>query len=805
MPTRSLLNDSPQDESFESAEMPLEPPTYDDIEIGHPEEEMLLEDSPSEQVHWYSQNIKENSLVQVLQNIKDYLYDFVVIPFRLKVVRPLMEYYYFFCISYEYYLAKIGNPLIMKRFVYVFLMSIFAYGIFRATMDETARAVKGTFSDHDELLHYAKRCVDLAKFEQDLEYLSSMHHNSGTKGDLLFVNYIEESLNKNGIKLSLKSEYDTYLNFPTDKSTLSYYVLDENNEGQERQEISLSNENFNPLSINGDLKGKSLLYNNYGTHTDYDALDEKSINYEDAVIVLKYSELVSEQILLAQEKKVAGIIFISRQDADDGPGKETTNQDSSSTEIGEKLLQESKYDDLVQMIGVGITQYGIGDPLSPGWSSNLPQKITLEHSNLVPKIPTLPVSINQIRPLLRTLLVDKQAVHVDMHVELDADERHPSWDLVAKIEGKEQNDKAIIIAAARDSVSFGASYPNFGTATLLALAQLFQQIKYKYNWKPLRNIYFMSYDSSMYNYEGSTEILEDKIMSIRHEVYAFMDITQLGIDSNNLFVQGHPIFHDFFNKLSDKFDFQIKTKNVQQYGGWTPYMAKGFPVVVLSSKSNLENSLPKFSKGDDWENMKKTLYKEYKDGNGWDRTSRLILYTLEVALGLADDPIIPFNFGTFTNSVYASYQDLEEEVKNLDEEGKQIDLSPIKRALDTWTFVVKEWEHILFIWNQIVNEDGNHEEPSLIAIHRWAWNRKLAATPLKQVDSKGISNERRSYKNIIFGPTLWSSSSYEWWSFPGVRDALRSKNWDSAQESVNAVGDILQKTAIMFKEEDAAE
>lgn len=135
----------------------------------------------------------------------------VSIGFQEKILEPLMEniIHPFFQIlrfiqdKADYYLSKIGNPFILRRFFYIILMSFVAYYVLSSgyLLNEKASGSRGMFFQHDILFQYAKKSVDLAKFERDLEYISSMPHASGTKGDAAIARYIQDSFNNNGLKL----------------------------------------------------------------------------------------------------------------------------------------------------------------------------------------------------------------------------------------------------------------------------------------------------------------------------------------------------------------------------------------------------------------------------------------------------------------------------------------------------------------------------------------------------------------------------------------------------------------------------
>lgn len=742
----------------------------------------------------------KKKLDTLCRSLKTKAGDYILTPLKILVFDPFFRFYYYITFRFDYHLNKIGNPIIMKRFVYVFAMSLFIYFVYSFTNSEETNGTIGKFTDHDEFLHYGKKCIDLKKFEQDLEYISSMSHQPGSMGNQLISNYIHESFSNNGIKNLGLYEYDTYLNYPTKETSMHYY------EGDERIPISLNYNNFNPLSINGTIEKTPLYYGNLGRRKDYTNLERKNgdIKFEEIALLMKYNDdLVSEQIMLAQEHNVKAIIFITNDSSLRFLKKKLKNHPNLQKEYD---FLFSNYNRSIQNIPVGLPQYALGDPLTPGAPSYFQSDIDkeeLKRTKMIPHILTLPVSIDQIRPFYDSLLQMDKSVNIDMSISLESFDKHPTINVLAKIEGKEQNNKAIVIASARDSFNNGANYPNFGTATLLSLAQLYQQLKFKYKWKPLRNIYFISYDATMYNFEGPTEMLESQLTSILDEVYTFIDISGVNINSNTINIEATPILHDAIKRMTDKFDFRLNIGNIKKYGNWSPYMANGMPVIAIGDNDNV---LPNYSNLDNWELMYSKLHMDYNNGDlGYERVTRILLFILELTLDIVDDPIIPFNFNDFKTDLSFKLQDLilmYEHYKNEDDNpGEAIDFNRISIALMNWQHVINDWENILKMWEQIVVVEGGNQEPSLIAMHRWAWNRKLSLIPIRQVLKDGISEARAFYRNLFYGPTIYSEQDFDWWSYPGIRDAIRRKDWNSAKEQVELAAFVLEDTSRLFRDE----
>lgn len=518
-----------------------------------------------------------------------------------------------------------------------------------------------------------------------------------------------------------------------------------------------------------------------GTFEELQMLKDNGLLEGDFVIMVHYGKLVSEQILLAEKFGAKGLIFIT----------EPYNDDK----------------DVIQKKSVGIPQYWTGDPSRPGFYDPELESADfgIKDSKSLSKIPSIPLSWNQAQSLLGLLSNGGVTfenshpsgkpgdVYIEMKVKMAVREQHPLHDILGKIEGREQNDKAIVIAASRTSASNGATYPAFGTALLLSLVQLFQELKYKYDWKPLRNIYFVSFGGTEFNFVGSSELVKQRISVLKDEVYSLLDISQLGIgsDDKKIHVQAHPLLHQFFRDENDKIGFDVSVKHVSQYGDWTPFMANGIPVSVLST-SDIEDFHPPIETSQDvFESVDKLL----ENADKHELVSNLLLYILQSSLKLVDEPFIPYDILEYVHYV----NDLLEELKG--KYSTLLNFEEIIKALSTWKNIGEEWHAWNKSWQNIVFSREEGMEPSLISVHRWTWNKKLSNIGRRQCFPAGLP-DRPFYKNILFGPTLWTQEEGEdSWSFPGVRDAIKNKDWERAQQEVDIVAKALEQSAALFLEE----
>ncbi|AGO09883.1 AaceriAAL107Wp [[Ashbya] aceris (nom. inval.)] len=749
--------------------LPTEPPSYgelhDALEGQGPQLEMEFSDLEGDSYQGRFQKLREHFKYKVVDRVRE------------RIIDPLGFLVQFLSEKTDYYLSKIGNPLLLRRFLYILVMSTMMYYVMISGLlpNNHNTGTRGMFSEQQQLMEYARKCINFAKMEEDLEYLSKMPHMAGTKGDFAMLNYVMSSFSNNGLKV-IRRDYETYINYPGLAST---EIL---KDGKSLFSFPLTEENFCPLSPAGKIEDASIIYAYRGTRDDLERLRAAHLLDDKTVLLMHYGTVVADQVFLAQEFGAVGILFI-------------TDQYGSDT-------------DVVQQLPVGLPQYGTGNPLRIFSGGDPHAKLSTKDTPAIPKIPIIPLSYKQAQQIQDVLSHAEHSlkfddgwhtgvlkdIKVNMKAEPKEQEDHHSWTVFGRIEGKEQTDKAIIVMASRDSMGYGASYPNYGQMMLLSLVELFQQIKYKFDWKPLRNIYFVSFDSSVYNAADATELLRNEVDKHKSLIYSVIDISQLGLEPDGkkrLDIQAHPLIQALFSQEHENFGFDMQVRDVEQYGDWTPYMANSIPVAVLSSRNVLERKLPIFTKHDTFEHLSNTILQS----NGWSNSGDLLLVVFQALLKLVDDPLIPFDILTYADDLNHHLEDLERMA-----EGRNLVFTPVKEGLNIWRRLGEDWNAWRSTWNRIVMIDNNGIEPSLLSIERWTQNKKLSNISLRQYLRSGLPG-REFYKNILFGPSLHLSDKFHSWSFPAVRDAIDQGDMGLAQALLNYLGTVLKVSAENYQEE----
>lgn len=138
---------------------------------------------------------------------------------------------------------------------------------------------------------------------------------------------------------------------------------------------------------------------------------------------------------------------------------------------------------------VQYTSYIVGDPLTQGYAAsteNDTHRITLDQATGIPKIPSLPISWQDALPFLKS--TEGYGIEADTTwlgglcevnyysgpskslvnlVNFNDYKVRPIWNVIGKIPGSLEPDRAIIIGNHRDAWKPGSMDPSSGSAVLV--------------------------------------------------------------------------------------------------------------------------------------------------------------------------------------------------------------------------------------------------------------------------------------------------------------------------------------------------
>jgi N-acetylated-alpha-linked acidic dipeptidase len=270
---------------------------------------------------------------------------------------------------------------------------------------------------------------------------------------------------------------------------------------------------YNAYSIDGDVTAP-LIYVNYGIPKDYETLDRLGVSVKGAIVIARYgASWRGIKPKVAAEHGAVGCIIYSDPHEDGYFENDVFPRGPMRNENG------------VQRGSVADMPLYPGDPLTPGVAAKGDVKrLSVKDCPTITKIPVLPISYGDARPLLAALAgpvapedfrgglpityhVGPGPAKVHLKVSSNWDIK-PIYDVIAKIPGADSPDQWIIRGNHHDAWVNGAEDPISGQITQLEEARAMGELL-KQGWKPKRTIIFCAWDGEEPGLLGSTEWCED--------------------------------------------------------------------------------------------------------------------------------------------------------------------------------------------------------------------------------------------------------------------------------------------------------
>jgi N-acetylated-alpha-linked acidic dipeptidase len=182
-----------------------------------------------------------------------------------------------------------------------------------------------------------------------------------------------------------------------------------------------------------------------------------------------------------------------------------------------------------------------GDPTTPGWASVPGAKhIAPEEAQSLPKIPALPLSWRDAKPLLENMdgpeapkdwqgtlpITYRLTGAVAAHVSVDMDASLQSYTVVeARIRGSELPDEWVLLGNHRDAWVFGGVDPSSGTTSMMELTRALGELKQR-GIRPRRSLVVCSWDGEEYALTGSTEWGEQFADELKRKLVAYLNVDE---------------------------------------------------------------------------------------------------------------------------------------------------------------------------------------------------------------------------------------------------------------------------------------
>ncbi|KAK6944901.1 Peptidase M28 [Dillenia turbinata] len=655
-----------------------------------------------------------------------------------------------------------------------------------------------------------------ASIANHLYTLTRRPHVAGTPQNSETADYVLNTLSS----YSLKSHIVTYhvsLAYPLSRSLIltpqqpsqpiKFDLIQETYEGDPYAEVASEvMPTFHGFAKSGTASGP-IVYVNYGRVEDYERLQNMGVNVSGSIVLAKYGQIYRGDIVRnAHEAGAFGaVLYTDRKDY--GSGKKWFPEGRGMPPSG---------------VQVGSVYTGLGDPTTPGWASveecERKSDEEVESSGYVPLIPSLPVSWADGETILGA--VGGQVADDDWQGSGDLTYRvgpgpgflsltYNAENVIAKIhdvfgviEGEEEPDRFVLLGNHRDAWTFGAVDPNSGTAALLEIAERLWKLQ-KIGWKPRRTIILCNWDAEEYGLIGSTEWVEENREMLASRVVAYLNV-DCAVSGPGFHAAATPQLDELLKQSAQKVqDPDNSSQNIYESwagsaksptierlgGGGSDYAAFLQHVGIPAADLFYGGGYPVYhSMYDDYVWMEKfgdpMFQRHVAVGSLWGL----------IALRLADDKFLPFNYLAYANELQQSTKDLEADLTDTG-----VSLVPMFKAIEKLRDAGFNINRLI---KAIDEKQGWRSMWKTDSLQVREVNDRLMMAERAFTDGDGLF-ERQWYKHLIYGPS--KHNDYGSKSFPGIDDAIKNarklnttESWRSVQHEVYRVSRAVAHAALVL-------
>ncbi|CAK9137895.1 unnamed protein product [Ilex paraguariensis] len=550
---------------------------------------------------------------------------------------------------------------------------------------------------------------------------------------------------------------------------------------------------YHAYSPSGSAYGE-VVFVNYGKEEDYRALREQGVKVKGCIAIVRRGGGMSRNdvVVKAAEKGVAAVLMYTEGDS----------------------FREG--------VERGTVMGGLGDPLSPGWAGvENGERLGVEEDQVIqrfPKIPSMPISAERAETILSslegarvpsqwlgTLKTKVQRVGPGptmLNFTYQGEKKMATiHNIFAVIRGSEEPDRFVLLGNHRDAWTYGAVDPNSGTAALLDIARRFALLM-RLGWNPRRTIILCSWDAEEFGMVGSAEWVEQNLLNLGSKAVAYLNV-DCAVQGPGFFARATPqldnLLIDVTKKVRDP-----DSEDATLHDKWRA-TNNGIKIQRLSG---VDSDFAPFLQHagvpstDMYYGRDFTVYHTAFDSYNWMTNFGDPLFQRHVAvtgvwgllaLHLADDPILPFNYLCYA----AELQEYTNILSNLLE--GNVSLDPIIAAIQELTAAAKKVEEEA----KRLREQETVGE--LLLLKRRILNDKLMFAEKGFLDSEGLEG-KEWFKHLVYGPHSGSESKLAF--FPGVVDHIfpsirmnKIKQQAAIQHEIWRVARAIQRVAYTLKGE----
>jgi len=708
------------------------------------------------------------------------------------------------------------------------LPNAFAQSSIMGFTEEGSKTQLQLETDYDKLLK-------ASNLDEWMKYLSAKPHHVGSPYDKEVVDFVAAQFKSWGYEVRIE-KFNVL--FPTPKlrlvemiapTTFKASLLEPPVEGDEYSEqTDEALPGYNAFSIDGDVTA-DLVFVNYGIPADYEELERRGISVKGKIVIAKYAgSWRGIKPKLAAEKGAIGCLIYSDPEDDGYYQGDVYPKGAFKNEYG------------IQRGSVMDMPMAPGDPLTPGYgSTDDAKRIPISEAKTLTKIPVLPISYHDAKPLLEALEGPVApsswrgalpiTYHIGpgpakVHLKLEFNwEQRPAYNVIATVKGSTFPDEWVIRGNHHDAWVHGASDPISGLVALMEEARAVS-ILVKNGKKPKRTMMYCAWGAEEQGLLGSTEWVETHAKELKQKTVAYINTD--GTGAGILGAGGAHNLEKFFDQISKSvMDPQTnvtvfeRRNDVQQVSGGAPW--SHYELGALGSGSDYSPffqhlGIASFnmgfggeSSGGEYHTMYDSYkhYKRFKDPN-FQYGVTLAKVAGRTSLRMANADVLPFEFSHFTKIVNGYKDEVTALADKLRKEANQHN-TMIEKGMYALANNPKENMKVPdakanvphFNFAPLENALENLEKQSMAfskATQSGVSNveNKAAVNAILKDMERALTKEhglpkRPWYKHHIYAPGFYTGYGVK--TFPGVREAIEQGEFNEVEQQINILASVINE------------
>jgi len=635
------------------------------------------------------------------------------------------------------------------------------------------------------------RSLHADNLRESLRRLSGKPHNTGTPGSLEVAQFVAEKFRAWGFDTEIETFYalmstprETVVEMTSPRefrAALAEPLIP----GRTPEDTDGLLPPYNVFSRDGDVTANAV-YVNYGLPEDYEVLRVHGIDVTGKIVVARYGAAFRGiKPRLAAENGALGAVLFS-DPADVGSALGATYPDGP-------FLPDDGY----QRGSVMDVPRIAGDPLTPGkGSTRRADSFSLEDAaRSISPIPVLPLSANDIRPILEAMegaaapaawqgalpLVYRFGGNVELHLRVVQNwDIVPLHDVVARIEGSEWPDQWVLRGNNHDAWNYGAMVALSGLVALMEEARGIGELA-RSGWRPRRTLVYLAWDGEEQGLMGSTEWAETHAAELRDKAVAYVNS---GVTTRGEFVAGgshvlEALVSDVASAVATHGNGARADGRAGDVGGlrlaplglgsdFTPFLHH---LGIASLDIAIEGGAPSGVYHSIYDNF--DFYDRFGDP-GYVYGVRLAEAGGRIMLRLADADILPFDFTRAARAIAEYAAEIHEELARLEPpEADDVSLAALESTIGAFAASAERFA--------TARRRAEARSTALPAHDLARLNAVLASAEAEFAPEHGLPG-RPWYRHHIYAPGYDSGYTAE--TLPGVREAIARGQWQEARRQV---------------------